>query len=324
MKNERIKKANLCVRERRRRSFIRRLVSHWNHALRNMDSFFKSRRKDPQLANGNVACIMCTYKEEDMVSLAIESSKDFVSRYVVVDKDGSTVPPIERCRDSWNLNIDIYIRPDLNLRESRAFALTKVDEPWILIQDGDEVFHTDGPNSIFTLRQYMNKPHIYITAPMNTLAGDFRHTFPSVPQQGPHRFLYHNNGSVRAPNPPADVPVMRGWRIALTKPYKFNCLVKTQSRTFLRQFWHEWNNETDYHRKYPNIEKYATLELGIDIDAELEEWYETFLVNLIPYEEDRWGYYPKIIRREIRREAKLGIHEITELAQIAEFIQPIQ
>jgi len=289
-----------------------------------MGSFFKSRKKDPQLASSDVACIMCTYKEEEMVQLAIESTKDFVSRYVVVDKDRSTIPPIEHCRDRWNLNIEIYIKPNLNLRESRAFALTKVDEPWILIQDGDEVFHTDGPNSIFTLRRYMNRPHIYFTAPKNRLVGDFNHTSPTVPQQGPHRFLFHNNGTVRAPKPPADIPVMSGWRITLSKPYIFNCLVKTPRRTFLKQFWRNWNKETSDHTEYTNIERFVIEGLHIDIDTMLETWYEKFMANLIPYEEDRWGYYPKIIRREIRRETKLGIHEITELAQIAEFIQPIQ
>ena len=310
--------------KRRRRSFLRRLVSHWNHALRNVDFFIKSKVKDQRLTDGKVACIMCTCKEEDMVSLAIESSKDFVSRYIVVDKDGSTVPAIECCREDWDLNIEIYVRPELNLRESRAFALTKVDEPWILIQDGDEVFHTDGPNSIFTLRRYMCRPHIYFTAPKNRLVGDFNHTSPAVPQQGPHRLLFHNNGTVRAPKPPADIPVMRGWRIALTKPYIFNCLVKTPRRTFLKKFWRKWNKETNGYIEYPNIERFVTEELQIDIDIILEMWYEKFMANLIPYEENRWGYYPKIIRRELNREAILGIHEMIELVHTNELIPSIQ
>jgi len=309
--NERILNVIQSLHNNRRRSYARRLLSHCNHALRNLDYFFKSREVDPRLTEGDVACVMCTNGEEDMVSLAMESSKAFVSRYIVVDKDGSTIPTIEACRGRWDLDMETHVRPDLDLRESRAFALTRIDEPWILVQDGDEVFHTDGPNSISGLRRYMNRPHVYFTSPKNRLVGDFQHTAPSVPQQGPHRFLFHNNGTVRAPDSPADIPVMRGWRIALTEPYIFNCLVKKPRRVYIKQFWREWNKETGYHHEYPSIEAYIVEKLGIDMDAEVEEWYRVFMANLISYDEGRWGYYPEIIRREIKRTAeKPGAAEI--------------
>lgn len=267
-----------------------------NSNLSNWRYYFKSRHKNPSLTNGDVACIMCTWMEEKMVPLALESSKDFVSRYIVVDKAGGTVPVIESCRDKWDLDMEIYVKPEMSLRECRAFALTRIDEPWILIQDGDEVFHTDGPNSIHGLRKFMDRSNIILTTPMNYLCGDVWHTNSDYPQQPHHMFLYHNNGTLREPGLQRDLPIMNGWKIYLGTPYKFNCLIKSPKRMYLRQFWNEWCHHTQKYLRYPNIEEYVTEELGIDIETEVEKWYKEYIRSLIPYDEERWGYYPKVIR----------------------------
>ncbi len=232
-----------------------------------------------------------------MVPLALESSKDFVNRYIVVDKDGGTVPVIEACRDEWNLDMEIYIKPKLSLRESRAFALSRIDEPWILIQDGDEIFHTDGPNSIHRLRHFMDSPHIGLMAPMNRLVGDIRHTIPNRIQQSYHKFLYHNNGTLREPGLQWDLPIMNGWKIYLSKPFKFNCIIKSPKRIFLRQFWNEWCLYTEKYIKYPNIEEYVIEELGINVEIEANKWYPKYIKSLILYDEEKWGYYPEVIRK---------------------------
>lgn len=272
-------------------------VSYSN--LRNLRCYFMSRRRDPGLARGEVACVMCTWMEERMVSLALESSRAFVSRYVVVDKDGSTVPAIEACRDGWGLDMEIHVKPEMTLREARAFAVSRIQEPWILVQDGDEVFHTDGPSAVEGLRRFMDRPNIVLSAPMNVLCGDLRHTRPDLPQQPPHKFLYHNNGTVRAPNTERDLPTMDGWRIKLPRPYKFNCQVKSPRRMFLRQFWKGWCKDSDAHLRYSSLEDYVAGELGINIDAGLETWYRDYMASLIPYDELRWGYYPEVVRRHL-------------------------
>lgn len=270
--------------------------------LKNIRYYFKSRKRDPDLAKGDVACIMCTFREEYMVPFALESSKDFVSKYIIVDKDGGTVPTIKECRDNWDLDIEIYVKPDLTLRESRAFAATKIDEPWILVQDGDEVFHTDGPNAIFSLRRYMDRPNIVLCTPIIFLMGDFLHTRSINPQMPPHPFLYHNNGTIRAPDPPKDLLVIDGWKIRLPSVYKFNCRVGPPRSLFLRFKTRGLHRDTGTYLKYKNREDYITKELGIDIDSQLYEWHAKFLSECIPYDENKWGYYPKIIRHHLGRE----------------------
>ena len=251
---------------------------------------------------GEVTCIMCTWKEEQMAPLAIESSKDFVKRYIVIDKDGSTVPTIDECRKKWNLDMDIFIKPKMTLRESRAYAARDIEEPWILIQDGDEVFHTDGPNSIFTLRRFMVRPNIVLCSPMATLSCDFHHTDPMEPTQDPHKFLYHNNGTLRAPDKKQDLPIMDGWEIFLDRIYKFNCRIKSPRRMFLRQFWDEWCKNSDAYLEFPTLEEYVVKKLAIDIESESDDWYKKFMETLIPYDKKKWGYYPKILRRYLARE----------------------
>ena len=134
--------------------------------LFHVGSYYKTLKRDPTLSKGDVACLISTWDERYMIRYALESSKDFVRRYIIIDKDGSTVSYIKKCQDVWNLDIEIHIKPELNLKESWAFGLKRITEPWILIQDGDEVFHTDGPRDINSLRKFMDRPNILLCAPM--------------------------------------------------------------------------------------------------------------------------------------------------------------
>jgi len=253
-----------------------------------------------------VACIMCTWEEQLMAPLAIESSKDFVDRYIVMDNASKddTVGVIKECGDKWKLDIDIYIRPDLSHRQRRMFAIKKVDEEWVLIQEADEVFHTDGPNSILNLKKLFRLRNVAFLAPMTVLFDDFLHTHPPY-KQPPHLFLYHNNHTFSPPPPAAggwrDFPEMIGVKIQLSKVYKFNCFVKSPKRMFLRQYWAEWLF-TNAFKKYPNIEEYVKAKLGLDnLNDQVKEWHEKTKSTLEPYDQKKHGYYPKVIREYISR-----------------------
>jgi len=238
-----------------------------------------------------------------MVPLAIESSKYFVDRYVVVDKaskDGS-VDVIRECRDRWHLDVDIYIKPELILSQARMFAVNKLDEEWILIQDGDEVFHRDGPNSVQTLRKFLRVRNVVFCAPMTQLAGDFIHTHASR-QLPPHPFLYHNNDTFYLQKHGEDLPGIVAARIYLSKVYKFNCKVKSPQRIFLYQYWGEWCKTTEAYKRYENVEDYVKARLGVkDLSVHVEKWYKRYVDTLKPYDEKKYGYYPKVIREYINQ-----------------------
>jgi len=261
--------------------------------------YFQSLGKNPELIKGDVACIMCVWDEQLMVPLALESSKDFVSRYIVVDKNGETLPIIDKCADYWDLNIETYVKPVMSLREARLFAIEKINEPWILIQDGDEVFHTDGPFAISNLRRYMNRKNIIFCTKMAVLIGDLKHTRKINPIQPPHKFLYHNNGTIYAGKNLGNIPDSKAWIKTLPGIWKFNCVIKHPRRHYLRKFWDQWCMKSEIYKTYPNIEDYITKELGINIDEEYLGWYKQRLESFVPYNEQKLGYYPEIIRREL-------------------------
>jgi len=269
------------------------------HRIVKIPYYFKSRRTNSKLTKGDIACVMCVWDEQKMVPYALESSKNFVSRYVIVDKNGGTLPIIEKCAEQWNLNIETYIKPNMSLREARLFAIEKINEPWILIQDGDEVFHTDGENNISNLRYYMNRPNIILCTKMAVLMGDFHHTRKDNPVQPPHKFLYHNNGTIHSGRSLCDIPDSKAWIKILPGIWKFNCIIKHPRRHYLREFWDQWCLKSEYYKIYPNIEDYVTKELGINIDEEYMDWYKKKQDSFLLYNEKQLGYYPEIIRREL-------------------------
>lgn len=250
-----------------------------------------------------VASVICTWDEARMAPLAIESTKDFVDEYIVVDAgsvDG-TRKVINECADRWDLKISIYDKPDMRLRFARMFAIEQTDADWILIQDGDEIFHTDGPNSIHNLRTMLDKENVVYRAPMNYLYRDLLHTQKKKTRLPGHMFLYHNNGTFSLRPAKRDLPGYKGNLVNLEKVYKFNCNVKSPKRMFLRNHWYDWS-KTDAHETY-TIEEFVRRKLDVpDLTPVIEEWYNKRMgENLVRYDETKYGYYPKVIREYIER-----------------------
>lgn len=183
--------------------------------------------KNEALSRADVTCVIATWDEGLTIKYALESSSRFVSKYIIVDKDGSTVEAIKEARDSLELDLDIYTKPNLNVRQARDYGFRKAKNPWILTQDGDEIFYTEGPQSIHTLREYMTRPNIVICAPKLLLYGSLRHTMRKCTVMPPHTLLYHNNGTIRQnTSPNRDHQEIDAWRIGLPHPFLFNCRIK--------------------------------------------------------------------------------------------------
>lgn len=259
-------------------------------------NYIKSYKKDPALCKGEVVALMCVWDEQENVEQALISSHEFVDKYIVVDKNGQTIPIIEETADKLGLDVRYYTKPELNLRDSRIFALEKTRSDWVLIQDGDEIFNhaKDEPNSISNLKKYLVYPNIILKTRMNILKLDYLHT--QQINNAHHPFLLHNNGQLHFEK--ADIPRGKGRVINLVPIYKFNLsMVKPIKRIYYRhKFWriHERSGLTE---KYPSIEDFVENYLREKVLQEDIDNYEKELwKRAIPYNQDIQGPLPKVLR----------------------------
>ncbi|MBT3283612.1 hypothetical protein HN807_00480 [Candidatus Bathyarchaeota archaeon] len=192
------------------RSNIRSLFSYLRHTITDPVRYFSS-ISEP-VTNFEVGCAIPVWNESDTIGLALESSMHFVTRYVVIDKNGETIPTIKKIEKKYGLNIDYYIKPDLNLLESRRFGLEKIHETWILMLDGDEVLIPE------LLLQKMKYKNTYIRSCKNIIHPK---NMTQVVNNGFHNILLHNNGTVFVPEK-FNIPRMKGRAIYLDNPCIFN------------------------------------------------------------------------------------------------------
>lgn len=271
-----------------------------NAALSSPLKALRSLTPDPALAGGEVAGVMCVWNEQHNVDLALESSKDFVDRYIVVDKNGDTIPVVKEYADKFDLDVEYHVKPSLGLAESRLFAIERSGSEWVLVQDGDEVYSTSGANDLRNLRGLMVYPNIIVRSRKNVLVVDYLHT--QELNNGYHNFFFHNNGCLKATKE-RDVPYGGGRVINLEPVYIFNLTgVKPPKKLFYRQkYWRDYNLGEGY-RQFTSIEEFVRVGMGLSItDEQIEEWFAEYRAKAIPYDEEVQGLLPDVILRRLRR-----------------------
>jgi len=261
-----------------------------------------------------IAGIMSLWNEEDGVELAIKSTKDFVDEYVVVDSsDDRTRAIIKECRRKWGLDIKIFYRPDMpDLAEKRYWGCTQTKADFCLAVDGSMVFHTDGPNNLAQFKPQAVKfkergegimfafPICYLYGP----PGDYMHTRVENPILPAHVAFFTNGPRLRPQlgNIKLDMPRVEDAGAVYAKfPVMFDAACKKPKRQFLRRFLSNWRSAQNYGR-WPTLEGFVKTHLGVvDLEPMIAEWWEAMEKRLIPYDEKKFGYYPKILREVMGR-----------------------
>jgi hypothetical protein len=265
-------------------------------ALKSPHNYIKSWRKDTKLQNCEVTAIMCVWDERENVSQAILSSCGFVDKYLVIDKNGKTIPIIKETQDQYGLNVTYYTKPNLNLKESRKYALNKIKSEWVLIQDGDEVFNTANGenNSIQTLRNFMIYPNIILKTRMNILKFDYLHT--AIINNAYHPFLLHNNGGIYFGK--ADIPRGKGRIINLKPIYKWNLSsVKPMERLYYRHKYWKIYEQSGKASEYPSIIEFVEKYLNVQVTEEdIDKHEQKLWEKTLPYNKEIQGELPKILR----------------------------
>jgi hypothetical protein len=289
-----------------------------------------------------IVCIMPVWDEQNMIGLAIASSKDIVYQYVILIKKGidKTRDVVEYCKNIWNLNI-IIVESELKLRERKKIAIqmTKDYADYYLLQDGDEIFFTDTDkeNDISNIFKLIDNDYTFGLTSIVFLEKDLIHT-PKDENQiwlVPHPFFFKNNNNIIWPNK-GDMPSYNP-NIGNNKeyntfeknnPFKFDCKIKNFRRVFLREVFTQWHDSIfkgtieEFADKYhhtviwyrENVDKNLTLEEIINkyelyVNSSLEEKFKWHKI----YNPDEYYEYPNIIKRFIEFNKLEGIKTLDDL-----------
>jgi len=289
-----------------------------------------------------IVCIMPVWDEQNMVGLAIASSKSIVYQYVILIKKGidKTRDVIEYCKKLWNLNI-IIVESELKLRDRKKLAIemTKSYADYYLLQDGDEIFFTDTDkeNDISKILELIDKGYTFGYTSILFLEKDLIHT-PKDENQiwlVPHPFFFKNSNNIFWPNKgdmPSYHPSIGDNKEYNTgnknNPFKYDCKIKNFRRVFLREvftMWHDSNFKG-------TIEEFADkfhhtviwYRENIDKKLKLEEIINMYELHVNSSEEEKFKWhkiydtkeyyeYPNIIKKFIEFNKLEGIKKLDDL-----------
>ena len=281
--------------------------------------------------NYNITCIMTVWDEQNMIGLALASSKSFVKKYIILIQKSTdkTLDVINYCKKLWNLDIDI-IESELKIRKRKELGikLSKQYTDYYILQDGDEIFCD---NAYEQINKIINDGYTFASTPIILLENDLLHTHDNsdliiMPN---HPFLFKNLNDIYFPqigdmpwyNPHSEYHKV----LILTKPIKFDCKIKNYRRSFLREVftpWHDSNSELSiedyayihhYHVKWyrKNVNKNLTLDEIINLCYN-EKKKDEFKWNQL-YDEKKYYKYSNIIKYFIEKNKLKGVETIDDL-----------
>ena len=260
-----------------------------------------------------ISCPMCAWDAADTIELALESTKDVCSEYLLVNHESSdnTLDIVKDCEVKWGLNIRYFFCPrDMPFWEVRRFSFERARGDWILVTDADHVFHTTGKYNIkFWIQEHTKMPRCVWRLPLINL----RYTLNKVPAKNvltpPHKLFYYNfhqwqwypnvtrwGRILDLPFPHWTIPNVKN---VVDEEYRgiFNVTQQSPMKALRRTYWHIWGrrpfscsmNLDNFIRKI--LEK-------DDIEEFAKQWFKKRKEQAETYKGE-YGSLPKVIQKRL-------------------------
>jgi hypothetical protein len=248
--------------------FVQNLVSFLIAPARYLNTFYSSDHYAARPLYG----LMCGYNEQENIVASLDSLVGKLDGLIFIDKNGA----LEKIVKTYSslIEIDYETRPDLNLRESRLYALSKIPlDSWVILVDADELVLLSREE----LEALMVRRVCYRTKMDVTLADE-----GVVAQNDYHPFLMFNDGSIYF-REKRDVPRYTGRYINLDQVCKENRSWSKNTRHLFYRiiYWKAWQYSG---LKAGPIEDYIrSVAQELPTDEEVAEWYEEFKKNPAGY-----------------------------------------
>lgn len=254
---------------------------------------------------------MVTYNEAENVEMAIESAKHICNRIVIVD-DGSTDNTVEIsrhvCKKLKFKNEIIVLKHTGKIYDTRDLALRRCVGDWILVTDGDFIWHTNGTNDVKGLLEFTKKftgRNVHVYFPLAFLYGDYWHTMKSTPVGHHHPYFIENVPSLRC------VKDNRFFRytteeeitkVSTSKIYGFHAGgVKSAEMLLYRRFWTPWRELADF-EKFPTAWDYVRYNVGDDIKGKSKKYFRDYMRAWVRFNPKKYSYYPEILKKKMQSE----------------------
>lgn len=264
-------------------------------------------RTMPQRPQG-ISVYMRVKDERDWIAASVSSVKSIADEIIIVD-NGSADGTYETLQDLAHAEkgyIKLFKRPEFHHCDLSNFALEQTSFRWVFRMDGDMVAHTDGAHPIAELRARILSlnPHRHYLIYLRhiNLSGDLYH---QNPREMVHieEYLHTFSRSARFIHPGRFEAVkfpLYYKPLFWYEPYVFHLNIKPARRMLSRYFWEDWMELKDYIR-YPALKDYVAAhiekEFGTSLIEEAQKrCMEKVLQNHIPFDAERFGPYPAMLR----------------------------
>lgn len=256
-----------------------------------------------------LSAIVRVKDEEEWLAVSIRSIQD-VADEILVGDNGSTDRTLDILRQLQREMPDrlrLFSEPHLDIRDLTNFLIDRTRWRWVIRWDADFVAQTAGPNAIGALRAWLAgldpRRYAFVHLRMIELCGDLWHQRrESASRADCHCWTYSDSLRYVYDRVGYEAPKIPRWYRVLRyeTPTFFHVDVKSSRRMFLSFLWKRYLADPGG-RRLGSFEAYVEAELherwgGKGIEAAAAAWALPVFQQLRPYDRERFGDYPTLLR----------------------------